>query len=620
MKASNETGQVEAIRMGSITIDPERRSIERNGQALEVEPRVFDLLVHLARRAGRVCSKNDLLDAVWGDRVVSESTLYRAVRLARAVLDSEPDHRIRTVHARGYELIGPVSMLAPPSPVSHDDRDARGTDASPRVKRRVLRIAAAVLVVLLLTVAAMMLPRGERSDGNGERHLVLSIGGLEARAEDSEFPADGLWSELESELARVDGLRLRRSAGAGSARGDRLLRGSWTRQDSGALQLHVELLDARSERLVWSANFERPANDADELRRDVSTALIEALGLSPRNPAGESLPLPAGMASSRFSDYLRARELWRQRSAASLSNARTLLEDVLLEHPDFSRAHEALASVYLVLPDWSDLPPVETRRLAGSAAREALRLEPRLGEARAVLAQLALADRRWREAETLFDEALKRESGNPTIRHWYAEFLLRTGRLERASAQAREAHALDPLAAMPANVAAWAELIRGRNDDADRYAARAVANGLDAAALIRAWAHARLGKRPIRNWLERLPQPTDYLPACGEAATVRSEREAIARRIELSSRDDELARVYALACLALAGAAGTDHPERLPPVDSSAFALLWTAEYRPVRRRPDFLTRLEEAGLIDYWSETGPPDRCRLPGSRLVCD
>src|SRR5262249_44168040 len=56
-------------------LDPDRRELARGSQAIAVGPQVFDLLVYLVRNRDRVVGKDDLLDAVWGGRIVSESTM-----------------------------------------------------------------------------------------------------------------------------------------------------------------------------------------------------------------------------------------------------------------------------------------------------------------------------------------------------------------------------------------------------------------------------------------------------------------------------------------------------------------------------------------------------------------
>jgi pimeloyl-ACP methyl ester carboxylesterase/DNA-binding winged helix-turn-helix (wHTH) protein len=88
-------------------LDLARYEVRRHGQAVHVEPQVFDLLVHLLEHRDRVVSKEELLDAVWGDRFVSESALTTRVKAARRAIgdDGASQRMIRTVHRRGYQFV-----------------------------------------------------------------------------------------------------------------------------------------------------------------------------------------------------------------------------------------------------------------------------------------------------------------------------------------------------------------------------------------------------------------------------------------------------------------------------------------------------------------------------------
>src|SRR5262249_39194014 len=71
---------------GDCILDPTRRELTRGGEAIHVEPQVFDLLLHLIRNRERVVSKDDLLTAVWGGRIVSEATLNNRGNTARHLI------------------------------------------------------------------------------------------------------------------------------------------------------------------------------------------------------------------------------------------------------------------------------------------------------------------------------------------------------------------------------------------------------------------------------------------------------------------------------------------------------------------------------------------------------
>jgi TolB-like protein/tetratricopeptide (TPR) repeat protein len=109
------------FRFGDCVLDVARRELWRSGERVAMEPQVFDLLVHLIRNRDRVVTKDDLLDAVWGGRIVSESTLTSRINAARkAVGDSgEAQRLIRTLPRKGIRFVADVTdaELSEPPPL-----------------------------------------------------------------------------------------------------------------------------------------------------------------------------------------------------------------------------------------------------------------------------------------------------------------------------------------------------------------------------------------------------------------------------------------------------------------------------------------------------------------------
>ncbi|MFN3657118.1 MAG: alpha/beta fold hydrolase [Pseudolabrys sp.] len=96
-------------------LDGARHELRRRGQAVAVEPQVFDLLVYLVQNRDRVVSKDDLIASVWQGRIVSESTLDSRINAVRkAIGDNGKDQRLlRTVARKGFRFVGNVTEQAP---------------------------------------------------------------------------------------------------------------------------------------------------------------------------------------------------------------------------------------------------------------------------------------------------------------------------------------------------------------------------------------------------------------------------------------------------------------------------------------------------------------------------
>jgi adenylate cyclase len=98
------------FRFADFEIDTARRELRHAGAVVHIEPQVFDLLVHLVRNRDRIVSKDELIDAIWQGRIVSEATLSSRISSARRALgDSGNDQSlIRTLHKRGFRFVGNV--------------------------------------------------------------------------------------------------------------------------------------------------------------------------------------------------------------------------------------------------------------------------------------------------------------------------------------------------------------------------------------------------------------------------------------------------------------------------------------------------------------------------------
>ena len=105
------------LAFGDCEIDRELYQLRRRGRVVKLEPKVFDVLAHLAEHRDRVVTKQELLDVLWPAEALSESVLPRAIAAARrAVGDTRAKARvIETVHGRGYRFVAEVKTGGTPA-------------------------------------------------------------------------------------------------------------------------------------------------------------------------------------------------------------------------------------------------------------------------------------------------------------------------------------------------------------------------------------------------------------------------------------------------------------------------------------------------------------------------
>src|SRR5215212_9884581 len=116
-------GQFVVFAFGDYQLDIERRELRRGGECVDLAPKVFDLLTFLVQHRDRVITKDDLLQAVWGGRIVSESALTTRINAVRRAIgdDGAAQRLVRTFTSKGVRFIGEVAEI--PDPANPDASD-----------------------------------------------------------------------------------------------------------------------------------------------------------------------------------------------------------------------------------------------------------------------------------------------------------------------------------------------------------------------------------------------------------------------------------------------------------------------------------------------------------------
>jgi DNA-binding winged helix-turn-helix (wHTH) protein len=122
-------------------VQPQINSVERDGKTWHLEPKVMQVLVHLASHPNEVLSKDRLLEAVWHDTFVGDDVLIRCISEIRYVFGDDPKSSriIQTIPKGGYRLIAAVTAVAVPQPVPNIEASTVDAQHSQKTHELVFR-------------------------------------------------------------------------------------------------------------------------------------------------------------------------------------------------------------------------------------------------------------------------------------------------------------------------------------------------------------------------------------------------------------------------------------------------------------------------------------------------
>jgi TolB-like protein len=469
---------------------------------------------------------------------------------------------------------------------------------------------------------------------------VLPFVNMSADAE-NEYFSDGIAEELLNVLVRVSALQVASRTSSFAYKGkdislsqvarelgvNHVLEGS-VRKAGNRVRVTAQLIDAESDRHLWSDTYERELDDIFDIQVEISDSIVAALKVAlnvEEASAMERLQRPTDNPEA-YELYLQGRFMWRKRMEENLRAAIGLLEQAVQLDPNFAKAYEALAAAWIVLPAWSDADTADSFTRAVEQANRALMLDPSLAEARAIRAHYAAFNRRWLDSLIEFESALESEPKNAGVRQWYAEVLAESGYLQAALVEIDKAYRLDPAAAIINGVYGMIATTQGDNTLAIHHLQKSMDLGLS-----RGWGRSLHALIRTGDWetIERLVYPMSETESFNELCLEahrdpslypRILEKAAAAREQKGMPDDGY--VY---CMALAG----DLDEAL---DSLAIVLannpahlrtMWNPDkpYKAIRQSPRFNQLLEDNGFLALYKARGWPDLCRPVGADdFICD
>lgn len=99
---------------GDFALEVSEHRLRRSGQDFYLPPKTFETLLYLVERHGHLVKKNELLDTLWADAIVTENALTRCIKEVREALGDDAQHPrfIQTIPRVGYKFIAKVEEVA----------------------------------------------------------------------------------------------------------------------------------------------------------------------------------------------------------------------------------------------------------------------------------------------------------------------------------------------------------------------------------------------------------------------------------------------------------------------------------------------------------------------------
>lgn len=299
------TREEDVFRVGPWSVEPKGDLLRRGTHLVRVEPKVMDILVYFAGRAGEVISRDELERDVWHGALVGYDAVTKTVTKLRHALGDDPrkPRYIQTVPKRGYRFVAEAER---PDPIEGSQPEALDLIRRPLGPRQrlllVILIGVAVLATLLLDLGVLR-PFGWPVGASGE--AMQSSGSTDpARAamtcvlvqpfdvldEDADqlYLARGLTADLIADLSKLSGLSVTgvdsRSAAAdsGEAASPGIRYNVWggVKRAGDRIRVEVRLTDALSSRQLSVERYDRPFEDLFEVQQDIGNRLARTLSIT----------------------------------------------------------------------------------------------------------------------------------------------------------------------------------------------------------------------------------------------------------------------------------------------------------------------------------------------------
>jgi TolB-like protein/DNA-binding winged helix-turn-helix (wHTH) protein len=490
-------------RFGQFALDSRKRTLSRAGSPVSLTARAFDVLLFLAQHPNRLVTKEELLQAVWGDTFVEEGNLAQYISHLRKALDDVSEHArlIVTIARKGYQFTADVTVVeaadaARQAAVQVSTADSSRADTppglespateavskAPRHWHKFAIVGASAVIVVIVSLASWRLFGSMTPPGSQKIMLaVLPFQNLTGDP-DKEYLADGLTEETISLLGRFNpdqlGVIARTSVMGYKHKDERLdqigrdlsvqyvLENSF-RESGDHIRLTAQLIQVKDQTHLWSQDYDYPVKDILNIEDDVAKAIAHEIRVHLTSPQQAALAQSHAVNPEAFNAYLQGHYFFQRNTDKDTEMAARYYERATELDPSYALAWAGLSRVRKWQGATRLIPEEEGNRLAREAVERALALNPNLAEAHIQMGRIKQqVDFDWAGAYASRQRAVELEPGNVDAIAAAAYSAVILGLFDEALRLSRRTVGLDPLNAVSWQARGEIELFVGQLDEA----------------------------------------------------------------------------------------------------------------------------------------------------------
>ena len=412
---------------GDFTLDMAGGALSRAGVEVELRPQSLEVLSILVDRSGKLVTREELQQAVWGNKVVTDDSLSHCLSDIRKALGDDAREMIRTVPRRGFVFEAAVTAQTVTDPVAERAAGIRNG--------RRLKTASAVFVTAALAAFLFIANEHQPDDAAPKDKTIAVLPFLNLSAEPSQaYFSDGLTEEILNSLAKTPDLLVTARTSSFAYRDSKedlptiaaalgvkhVLEGS-VRRSGNRVRVTAQLIRARDGFHLWSESFDSTSTDIITIQEDIAIAIANALE-TVMDPEELADMMRAGTRSvPAYEAYLAGNGAWLASSNDIYLRleARDWFEKAVALDPEFTLAYDRLFWFWqLQLPTnnvsyrISGLEYDEIVKKRDEALDNAIRTEKNESTLLKYQAHQAWVDLQPQRALRLMDEFLEQ---NPTV-------------------------------------------------------------------------------------------------------------------------------------------------------------------------------------------------------------